>query len=84
MIGKSTSFFIIHILQGSSVEAKTWRYWPNIGCFDFNFERTVFFELSNDATELSITKGLELRKLQRANLTRNYGWNSRLIFFQLL
>ena len=66
MIGKSTSFFIIHILQGSSVEAKTWRYWPNIGCFDFDFERTVFFELTDDAMELSTNEGLQLRKYHEA------------------
>ena len=57
---------MFHFLQVASTQAKTWRYWPNIGCFDFNFERTVFFELTNDATELLTIKGTELRKLQKA------------------
>ena len=57
---------MFHFLQAASTQAKTWRYWPNIGCFDFNFERTVFFELTNDATELLTIKGTELRKLQKA------------------
>ena len=52
----------VFLLKGSSTEAKNWRYWPNIGCFEFSFERTVFFELTNEATRLSTIEGSELRK----------------------
>jgi len=45
---------------GSPIEAKNWRYWPNIGCYEFSFERTVFFELTNEATRLSAIAGSEL------------------------
>ena len=34
-------------------QAKNWRYWSNIGCYEFSFERTVFFELTDAATPLS-------------------------------
>ena len=34
-------------------QAKNWRYWSNIGCYEFSFERTVFFELTDTATPLS-------------------------------
>merc|ERR1712117_726387 len=55
------SLFLIPLLcMGSSIEAKNWRYWPNIGCFEFSFERTVFFELTNEATRLSAIAGSEL------------------------
>ena len=54
------------LLQTASTEAKTWRYWPNIGCFDFNFERTVFFDLTEDANMLSTIKGSQLRKLKKS------------------
>ena len=40
-------------------QAKNWRYWSNIGCYRFNFERTVFFELTNAATPLA-TEGSQL------------------------
>ena len=30
-----------------------WRYWSNIGCYEFSFQRTVFFELTDAATPLS-------------------------------
>merc|ERR1711884_822100 len=53
-------FLIIPLALVTQTEAKTWRYWPNIGCYNFNFERTVFFELTTDATELSTTEGLKL------------------------
>merc|ERR1711884_250587 len=53
-------FLIIPLALVTQTEAKTWRYWPSIGCYDFNFERTVFFELTNDANELSTIQGLEL------------------------
>ena len=56
----------MNYFQAAPSEAKTWRYWPSIGCFGFNFERTVFFELTNDATELSTINGLDLRKLNYA------------------
>ena len=56
----------ISYLQIASTEAKTWRYWPNIGCFNFNFERTIFFELTDDATMLLTIEGSHLRKLQKA------------------
>ena len=49
--------------QSTFVAAKDWRYWPNIGCYEFSFERTVFFEMSNEATRLSAPKGSQLRKL---------------------
>ena len=65
----------LSILQVASTEgklSKKWRYWPNIGCFDFNFERTVFFELTNDATELSAIKGVELRKSKQAILMHDF------------
>ena len=42
----------------------SWRYWPNIGCYEFSFERTVFFELTNGADQLPCDgcQGSELRK----------------------
>merc|ERR1712117_909943 len=55
------SLFLIPLLcMASSIEGKNWRYWPNIGCFEFSFERTVFFELTNEATRLSAITGSEL------------------------
>ena len=48
--------------QATSITAKNWRYWPNIGCYEFSFERTVFFEMTNEATRLSAPKGSQLRK----------------------
>ena len=39
----------------------SWRYWPNVGCYEFSFERTVFFELSNGAVSLP-NSGSELGK----------------------
>merc|ERR1711884_899357 len=48
------------LCMGSPIEAKNWRYWPNIGCYEFSFERTVFFELTNEATRLSAITGSEL------------------------
>jgi len=62
---------LIPLLLAASTEGRTgknWRYWPNIGCFDFNFERTVFFEVTNGATELSATKGLELSTIVNSSL----------------
>ena len=38
--------------QSLSTEAKNWRYWPNIGCYEFSFERTVFFELTGESSRL--------------------------------
>ena len=40
----------------------SWRYWPNVGCYEFSFERTVFFELSTGAVSLP-NSGSELGKL---------------------
>merc|ERR1711884_284475 len=59
-LSKISLFLIPLLCMGSSVEAKNWRYWPNIGCFEFSFERTVFFELTNEATRLSAIAGSEL------------------------
>ena len=39
----------------------SWRYWPNVGCYEFSFERTVFFELSTGAVSLP-NSGSELGK----------------------
>ena len=43
-------------MQGAIDVGSTWRYWPKIGCFDFDFERTIFFELTNDVTVLPTVK----------------------------
>ena len=45
-------------------QAKNWRYWSNVGCYEFSFERTVFFELTDAATPLSCDgcEGSELCK----------------------
>merc|ERR1711884_588829 len=59
-LSKISLFLIPLLCMGSSIEAKNWRYWPNIGCFEFSFERTVFFELTNEATRLSAIAGSEL------------------------
>lgn len=42
-----------------------WRYWPNIGCYEFSFQRTVFFDITDDAEELTCDgcRGSELRRL---------------------
>jgi len=61
-------FPLIPLFLAAPTEAKTWRYWPSIGCFDFNFERTVFFELTNDATELSTINGLDLPAIVNSSL----------------
>merc|ERR1711884_449874 len=61
-------FLIIPLALVTQTEAKTWRYWPSIGCYDFNFERTAFFELSNDATELSVINGLKLSTIVNSSL----------------
>merc|ERR1712027_296881 len=59
-LSKISLLLIPLLCMGSSIEAKNWRYWPNIGCFEFSFERTVFFELTNEATRLSTIAGSEL------------------------
>jgi len=59
-LSKISLLLIPLLCMGSSIEAKNWRYWPNIGCFEFSFERTVFFELTNEATRLSAIAGSEL------------------------
>merc|ERR1712117_316680 len=59
-LSKISLFLIPLLCMASSIEAKNWRYWPNIGCFEFSFERTVFFELTNEATRLSAIAGSEL------------------------
>merc|ERR1712117_833020 len=59
-LSKISLILIPLLCLGSSIEAKNWRYWPNIGCFEFSFERTVFFELTNEATRLSAITGSEL------------------------
>merc|ERR1712214_64658 len=59
-LSKISLFLIPLLCMGSPIEAKNWRYWPNIGCFEFSFERTVFFELTNEATRLSAIAGSEL------------------------
>merc|ERR1712117_599284 len=59
-LSKISLILIPFLCLGSPTAAKNWRYWPNIGCFEFNFERTVFFELTNEATRLSAIAGSEL------------------------
>jgi len=69
--GLTRIILLIPLLLAASTEGRTgksWRYWPNIGCFNFNFERTVFFEVTNGATELSATKGLELSTIVNSSL----------------
>ena len=41
-----------------------WRYWPNIGCYEFSFQRTVFFDLTGNPTQLACDgcRGSELRR----------------------
>ena len=34
-------------------QAKNWRYWSNIGCYKFSFQRTVFLQLTNAVNPLS-------------------------------
>ena len=70
----------ISYLQIASTEAKTWRYWPNIGCFNFNFERTIFFELTDDATMLLTIKGSHLRKLQKAIIRHEFCCQKLIIY----
>ena len=69
-IAEGVCFIKSFIFKVNNTEAKTWRYWPNIGCYNFNFERTVFFELTNDAIVLSPVSGSELRKSQKEIMTQ--------------
>merc|ERR1711884_675899 len=67
-LSKISLFLITLLCMAASIEAKNWRYWPNIGCFEFSFERTVFFELTNEATRLSAIEGSELNTIVNASI----------------
>ena len=58
------------IVSGLSLAKADWRYWPNIGCYKFSFERTVFFDLTNAATELTCD-GCLGSKLRRFHMNAN-------------